>query len=481
MDVQGARDVLAGVTAAVDAALGLGTWQLGSTDVAELTAGLARQEARLAAARLRLLAEADQQRVGTGSGFLTTGAWYSAATRSRAREAGPVVELATALTGALAPTGRALAAGALSEAHAGVIHRVMAKVAAALKGTVLAPSGLGPDAVAETEANAQGFLVDQATHLDPDQLAVAGKHLVARLTSPQAHDAAARAQDAALAELGVSLVQTPDGTWALHGLLDEVGGATLSAALDPLSAPRPAGPHGTRDTRTARQRRGEALVMLADAALGTPEDAGTASRARVTVAVDATTVANPWARGAAPGELTVPGCGDAHGGHPLTPATLESLACDAEVLPVLFDADGGVLDVGRAQYAWPERIRRAIVARDGGCTFPHNCRRPPRWCHIHHLVPFAAGGATAERNGGLVCTPAHLFVHRHRWTARLDGGQVTWSPPARATGGGGAHGVGGAGGVGDGVAIRQPPPWKPALDQVIRTWQARLVAYPDTW
>ncbi len=460
--------VLAGVSAAVDAALAVEAWRLGCGDAAELVVGLAQQEARLSAARLRVLAEAADRRVGAGSGFVTTGSWYSAATRCRVREAGPAVELATALTGALAPTGEALAAGRISEAHAGVVHRVMGRVTKALTGSVLAPTGMDPQTVATTEADAQAFLVDQATRLDPDQLAVAGRHLVARLTTPEAHDADARAADAALAELGVSLVQTDHGPWVLHGLVGEVEGARLSAALDPLMAPRPAGPDGTRDLRSARQRRGEALGMLADQAMAGPTEAGTASRARLTVTVDAATLLAPWARGAAPGEVTVPGCGDAHGSHPLSPATLEALACDAEVVPVLFAPDGSVLDVGRAQYAFPERTRRAVVARDKGCTFPHHYGRPPAWCQVHHLIPYSQGGVTSERNGALVCTPAHAFAHRHHWTAHLTGGHVTWEPPPRAS-----RGSSGAGDAG-GLEIQQPPPWKPALDTTIRAWQHRL-------
>lgn len=83
---------------AVDAPPALPGWQLPDGDVAVLVESLAVEASRLAAVRLRLLAEAEERRVGTGSGFITTGAWLTARTPCRLREAGSTVALATALT-----------------------------------------------------------------------------------------------------------------------------------------------------------------------------------------------------------------------------------------------------------------------------------------------------------------------------------------------------------------------------------------------
>ena len=465
--------MLAQVRGAVDAALAVPAWQLPADDVAALVEGLAVEASRLAAARLRLLAEAEERRVGAGGGFITTGAWLTARTRCRLREAGSTVALATALTRDLAPTATALAAGAMTEAHAGVVHRVMTKVTAALAAPVVPRPGEPELDAAGREAvlhEAQEVLVEHATRLDPDQLAVAGRHLLARLTAHRGGPGDDAAQQRALEQAGLTLVQTDAGTWFLRATLDAVGGATLAAALDAGSAPAPAGPDGTRDRRTAAQRRAAALVQLADERLAALPGT-TRTRPRVTVTVETTTLVDPWAHGAAPGEMTVPGCGDAHGGHPLPPAVLAALVCDADVVPVLVGPDGTPLDVGRTVYAFPDRLRAAIVARDRGCTFPHACGRPASWCQVHHVVPFSAGGSTAERNGALVCTPAHLVVHRQGWTARLDGDQVVWTPPARATGTGGGRGE-------PPPELARPPSWKPDLDRVVTTWRRHLAGTP---
>jgi Domain of unknown function (DUF222) len=40
------------------------------------------------------------------------------------------------------------------------------------------------------------------------------------------------------------------------------------------------------------------------------------------------------------------------------------------VVPILEDAAGKPLDVGRKRRTVPAALRRALLARDGGCRFP---------------------------------------------------------------------------------------------------------------
>ena len=110
------------------------------------------------------------------------------------------------------------------------------------------------------------------------------------------------------------------------------------------------------------------------------------------------------------------------------PLTVQELACDAEILPVLTDRDGRPLDVGTTLYPFPARIRRAIEVRDRHCTF-EGCTAKPAWCHTHHLTPFSAGGPTSEANGTLLCGRHHRFVHARRWQGRIIDGHVAWRPP----------------------------------------------------
>jgi hypothetical protein len=120
------------------------------------------------------------------------------------------------------------------------------------------------------------------------------------------------------------------------------------------------------------------------------------------------------------------------GGWDVSPLTFQTLACDAEIVPVLLDGHGRALDVGESQYRFPPRIRKAIEIRDGHCTFG-SCQAPPTWSHAHHLTPYGRngrpGGPTSEANGTLLCGQHHRFVHSAGWTGTLIDGRVRWRPP----------------------------------------------------
>ena len=47
-------------------------------------------------------------------------------------------------------------------------------------------------------------------------------------------------------------------------------------------------------------------------------------------------------------------------------------------------SEGRVLDIGRTSRIFPPHIRKAITARDQGCTFP-GCTIPAPWCEAHHI------------------------------------------------------------------------------------------------
>ena len=422
-------DAVPALAAAVSGVLGASWWQVPDADVRGAVVELERQAARLEAARLRLLAEADARRIGAVVGAACTADWLVAETGTRRERAGERVALAGALNGPLAVTGAALAAGDLGVEHALVVHRAMGRLDASLD-----PA---------TRAEAERFLVGQAGSLDPRQLAHVARALRHRL-SPDAGADLAREEDTAVAAREVRCTQTDEGTWLLSGVLDAVGGATLAAALDPLSAPEPAR-IGLPDRRSAARRRADALVQLAEHSLA-PPTATESARPRLVVSVPVDTLQHPTGPGVAPGLLD--------GGAPVSASTVGVLACDAEVVPVLVGADGSPLDVGRTVYAFPTLIRRAILARDRGCTFP-TCTRPVGWCQAHHLTAYSAGGSTSERNGTALCGYHHRLVHRQGWRGELIGAQVTWHPPDRSS------------------PRVPPPPWLPALDRLTQTWAQR--------
>jgi hypothetical protein len=110
------------------------------------------------------------------------------------------------------------------------------------------------------------------------------------------------------------------------------------------------------------------------------------------------------------------------------PQNIRTLACDADILPVVLGGDGQVLDVGRTQRLFPARLRQAIATRDGGCAAP-GCSIPAPWCDVHHVEHWEHGGPTSTDNGVLLCNHHHHSVHAGAWEIDMRSGRP-WFIPA---------------------------------------------------
>jgi 5-methylcytosine-specific restriction endonuclease McrA len=130
-------------------------------------------------------------------------------------------------------------------------------------------------------------------------------------------------------------------------------------------------------------------------------------------------------------------------GPALSPATAQRLACAATVTWMLHDHDGSLLDAGRRHRTPPPALRRAVRERDRcRCQFPGcNSRRTD----IHHIRPWAQGGATRLSNLILLCEAHHVIVHERGYlitsapggfaVTRPDGTPVPASPQLPGTSG----------------------------------------------
>ncbi|SEQ48894.1 HNH endonuclease signature motif containing protein, partial [Microlunatus flavus] len=92
------------------------------------------------------------------------------------------------------------------------------------------------------------------------------------------------------------------------------------------------------------------------------------------------------------------------------------------------DAKGVVLWMGRSSRLATAGQTMALVARDGGCSFP-GCEHPPEWCERHHVVAWADGGATDLDNLTLLCRYHHRQFLARGWTCRMVDRLPTWFPP----------------------------------------------------
>jgi hypothetical protein len=111
--------------------------------------------------------------------------------------------------------------------------------------------------------------------------------------------------------------------------------------------------------------------------------------------------------------------------------TLRRLACDATIRLAVRDADGSVLDLGRAVRTIPPAVRRAAALRDQHCAFP-GCDRPVDWTEGHHLKHWIDGGSTSLGNTRLLCCFHHRLVHEGGWQLVLgEDDEVVAIPPER--------------------------------------------------
>jgi hypothetical protein len=118
-------------------------------------------------------------------------------------------------------------------------------------------------------------------------------------------------------------------------------------------------------------------------------------------------------------------------GQVLPRTVYDRILCDANLRRVILDARATKIDVGRATRNITPAMRAALLARDGGCTFP-TCDRPASWTIGHHIVHWANGGPTDLSNLALVCFRHHQYVHQDGWQIRIGpAGRVEWKPPIR--------------------------------------------------
>jgi hypothetical protein len=166
------------------------------------------------------------------------------------------------------------------------------------------------------------------------------------------------------------------------------------------------------------QRQADALGLLAECALRSDLDGGTAGdRYQVVVHVDAGDAEDSKQ---AVVELD-------EGAVRVSAETSRRLAYDAAVVVMREGPDGTVLDVGRRTRTVPTPIRRALTARDTRCRFP-GCTA--RRCDAHHITHWADGGSTSLDNLMLLCRRHHTLVHEGGVRVERDVlGAVTFRRP----------------------------------------------------
>jgi hypothetical protein len=282
-------------------------------------------------------------------------------------------------------TETALEAGRITLAHASAILTALQTLPIPLRGTV------------------EPHLVARALDFPPEEIGGFLDELLQRLGIDKDSDARRERRHN---ERGVDIDATLGGTRSLGGTLTPDVGEKVEAAL--ADAGQKTGPD---DDRTPRQRRHDALGVIADAYLGQQQPSFTGAPRTVIVTIDLDTLE----QGLREKLGTLPS------GATISPATARRLACDAEIIPVVLGGNSEVLDIGVADHEFTAAIRRAAYVRDEGtCAFPR-CGNPVS--ELHHIRFRRHHGPTSLDNAAWLCAFHHWLVHEGGWTLhRADHG-----------------------------------------------------------
>ena len=206
--------------------------------------------------------------------------------------------------------------------------------------------------------------------------------------------AADRDADSVCAGRHLSASVTWEGTVAVDGVLDPLGGEVFKSELVRLCEQLRL--HDLRDgvVRTTTQRRADALVEMAMRSATAPAD-GLRPRPllSVTIGIDPF---NHLCQTAA--------------GTVVAPGLLIPYLSDADIERIVYDPPARRFEASRKR-SFTGALRRIIEIRDGHCQHHSGCDEPAARCDADHIVPHSHGGITCLCQGELECL-YHNRIHK---------------------------------------------------------------------
>jgi hypothetical protein len=116
-------------------------------------------------------------------------------------------------------------------------------------------------------------------------------------------------------------------------------------------------------------------------------------------------------------------------GSPISAAAVADLIDQADIAWCVKNRQGAVLDLHLDRRIASRAQTLALIARDGGCSFPA-CDVRPEWCERHHIISWLDGGLTNLDNLTLVCRYHHHYFQQRRWACMINtDGLPVWIPP----------------------------------------------------
>ncbi len=251
------------------------------------------------------------------------------------------------------------------------------------------------------------------------------------------------------------LAKLMDGVGVIDGVLDPEGLALLREAIRLYSQP------ADGETRSAAQRRADALVTIARIAIENHQPVAGKKRRKpkvvATIAYDDLT--SKWHAEQNP-DTTTPddtaaaddgtGADDSdvcESGDEATPRpvggsldtdtdrtivssdTVRRMACDCNIHRYITNPLGTVIDYGRTQRVVSDSLFDTLIIRDHGCRWP-GCNIPAGGCDAHHAQHWLDLGETEPDNLVLLCWFHHHLLHEQHWSIEpLGGGHFNLNDP----------------------------------------------------
>ena len=402
----GAARVVAAMRSAADALTGLCPGDLPDAALSELLVELDAEWNRIQAGRVGLLGVWDARVAWAADGAQSGPGWVAARTEQARSTVAGELRVARGLR-SMPVTEKAFLSGDLGFAKV----RLLVDLAKDL-----------PDAYTDAE----GFLVETVQTVRVDQVPIVLARWRALVDTDSEEARAAREYD----QRSLHISPLLDGAFRGDANFTSEAGEIVRNAVDRRARDlyraekAAADANGTKVKSTAAQRRHDALLELILQATSAGDDGNGLNVPSITAIIDLTKLPH-----ATPAEIV----GETEHGTPVTAQTALRWCCDAGISRVLTGPNSTPVDLGTTARLPSPAQRRALAARDRGCTFP-GCDRPPGRTSAHHLIHWIHGGATDITNMTLLCTFHHHRVHEGRFgLERLPNGELRCTRPDGTT------------------------------------------------
>ncbi|MCC5949731.1 MAG: DUF222 domain-containing protein [Nitriliruptoraceae bacterium] len=175
-------------------------------------------------------------------------------------------------------------------------------------------------------------------------------------------------------------------------------------------------PDASGESRSPQQRAADGMEVVWQAALRSgeaPTNHGVRPQVVIVATVEQLAAADGFGWFGGSGEST---------GWPELGAVLG----DARISVLLQNAARAPLAASKNRQAVPAGLWRALIVRDGGCTWL-GCDAPPNWCDVAHgEAPARVGGVVCPQNATLLCRRHHRLFDSGWYDIHIDGADVTF-------------------------------------------------------